>query len=223
MSLSVCSRARRHAPPLVAAASALFLSACCAAPIPNHAVPSGAVPSGFFNGMCHGALMLIDGLRIAFGADIALYDVTNAGWWYDAGFLLGSMLFGGFFLALFRVGIDGIFTGDMRTENTRAIVGGAINAAILGLAFLLADWSHLAPRPTALKLLAPPAMCGVGYGFWHRVTSLASLPASLVFDDTAIYQVGCSASYDFGYILPQLIFVALALLAFVIGMKSAFR
>jgi hypothetical protein len=182
---------------------------------------SGPAPSGFFNGVCHGALMLVDGIRIAAGAPIALYDVVNTGWGYDAGFLLGSMLFGSVFLTVLRAGLSWLLAASMGDEIVKSVVGNVISALFIGVAFLLADWSHLVPR--VVGDLGQAAACGVGLGAWHRVTALFALVGQLVFDDLAIYQVGCSAGYSIGYVLPQAIFGVLAMVVFLAGWKTSRR
>lgn len=165
-------------------------------------------------------LMLVDGIRIAAGAPIALYDVVNTGWAYDAGFLLGSMLFGGLFLTVLRAGLSWLLAANMSDEIVKSVVGNVISGLFVGVAFLLADWSHLVPR---VGDVGQAQACGVGLGAWHRVTALFALVGQLVFDDVAIYQVGCSAGYSIGYVLPQAIFGLLAVVAFLAGWKTSRR
>jgi hypothetical protein len=165
--------------------------------------------------------MLVDGIRIAAGAPIALYDVVNTGWGYDAGFLLGSMLFGGVFLTVLRAGLSWLLAASMGDEIVKSVVGNVISALFVGVAFLLADWSHLVPR--VVGDVGQAEACGVGLGAWHRVTALFALAGQLVFDDLAIYQEGCSAGYSIGYVLPQAIFGVLAMVVFVAGWKTSRR
>jgi len=71
----------------------LALSACAAS---TNSMVGAAPRSGFLMGLWHGAISPITFLVSLFSSDVAIYEVRNAGHWYDLGFLLGcSIAFSG--------------------------------------------------------------------------------------------------------------------------------
>ena len=66
----------------------LVLAACAAGP--NDAVASGgAHAAGFWLGLWHGLIAPISFLVSLFRDSVSVYEVRNAGNWYDFGFILG--------------------------------------------------------------------------------------------------------------------------------------
>jgi hypothetical protein len=75
---------------LSVAAALLALAGCATQPHPN--LP--ASPPGFFSALLHGFLApfaLVAGILF----DVRIYAYPNTGWWYDLGFLIGLMPWGG--------------------------------------------------------------------------------------------------------------------------------
>ena len=70
--------------------AALVLSGCFAGSNPAHGTP-GADGSlaGFWLGLWHGMLAPLAFLVSLFSQRVGVYEVHNAGAWYDLGFLLG--------------------------------------------------------------------------------------------------------------------------------------
>ena len=66
---------------------ALLIAGCAGQPPPD---TSGA--PGFFYGLLHGFLILID-FVIGLFSDVRIYAYPNSGGWYDFGFLLGASMF----------------------------------------------------------------------------------------------------------------------------------
>ena len=50
----------------------------------------GARPAGFLGGLWHGLICPITFLVSLFNPGIRIYEVNNAGLWYDLGFMLGA-------------------------------------------------------------------------------------------------------------------------------------
>lgn len=78
---------RRLRAALVLAVAAVLLTACAAGP--NDAVGTGT-QSGFWLGLWHGAISPVTFVVSLFNNDIEIYEVHNAGHWYDFGFVLGA-------------------------------------------------------------------------------------------------------------------------------------
>jgi len=51
-----------------------------------------ARPAGFWAGLWHGAISLVAFVVSLFSERVHMYEVRNAGGWYDFGFLLGVMI-----------------------------------------------------------------------------------------------------------------------------------
>lgn len=76
---------------LVATFALLALAASCAPANPVRA-PDGP---GFGRGLVHGWIAPVAFVISLFNDDVAIYDVKNAGGWYDFGFLFGLSFWGG--------------------------------------------------------------------------------------------------------------------------------
>jgi len=50
---------------------------------------------GFWGGLWHGIIVLFSFIGSLFSDDIAVYAVNNSGGWYDFGFWIGTLSFGG--------------------------------------------------------------------------------------------------------------------------------
>jgi hypothetical protein len=72
----------------------LFLGSCAAGP--NSMLGSTAEgaedPAGFFSGLWHGMISFITLIVSFFNSNVNIYEVHNAGWPYNIGFILGVML-----------------------------------------------------------------------------------------------------------------------------------
>lgn len=70
--------------------AALLLLASCAGPseLAGHPDAAGAT-AGFWRGLLHGILAPITFLVSLFTDRVSMYEVHNAGAWYDFGFLVG--------------------------------------------------------------------------------------------------------------------------------------
>lgn len=72
----------------------LFLSSCAAGP--NAAAGTGEDPAGFWLGLWHGIIFPVTLVISLFTDNVSVYEVANAGNWYDFGFFLGvAMSLGG--------------------------------------------------------------------------------------------------------------------------------
>lgn len=71
----------------VAVVLALALVGC--APGPNPAEGTGEA-AGFLLGLWHGLICVFTFFGSLFTDEITIYEVHNAGGWYDAGFLIGA-------------------------------------------------------------------------------------------------------------------------------------
>jgi hypothetical protein len=49
-------------------------------------------PAGFFSGLWHGMISFITLIVSFFNSNVNIYEVHNAGWPYNIGFILGVML-----------------------------------------------------------------------------------------------------------------------------------
>lgn len=67
-------------------ASALLLLSACAA---GDAQFTPESPADFWNGLWHGIISLITLIVHLFNDSVHVYEISNAGGWYDFGFLLG--------------------------------------------------------------------------------------------------------------------------------------
>ena len=74
----------------------LLLAACTpeANPLVGES-PTAGDPAGVLLGLWHGFIMLFTFLWSLFSDSVAIYEVHNAGWSYDLGYLLGVMFFFG--------------------------------------------------------------------------------------------------------------------------------
>ncbi len=63
----------------------LLLTACAA----GDAQFTQETPAGFWFGLWHGVIALISLLIHVFNQNVAVYEISNTGGWYDFGFLLG--------------------------------------------------------------------------------------------------------------------------------------
>lgn len=81
------SRTRRCAVFLAIVGVTAVIAGCAGQPPPD---TSGA--PGFFYGLLHGFLILIDFVVGRF-SDVRIYAYPNSGGWYDFGFLLGASMF----------------------------------------------------------------------------------------------------------------------------------
>lgn len=64
---------------------ALFITACTA----GNTQFTGQTPAGFWYGLWHGAISIITLVIHLFNESVMVYERSNAGGWYDFGFLLG--------------------------------------------------------------------------------------------------------------------------------------
>ncbi len=64
----------------------LFLLTACTAGDPQFTQDS---PAGFWYGLWHGVIAFISLIIHLFNENVAVYEVSNTGGWYDFGFLLG--------------------------------------------------------------------------------------------------------------------------------------
>ncbi|MFH1143174.1 MAG: hypothetical protein V1774_01355 [Candidatus Eisenbacteria bacterium] len=81
-------------PVLATGIAILVLAAGCAAGNVRYAFH----PAGFWAGLWHGAISLVTFVISLFSDTIHMYEMNNAGEWYDGGFLLGALLvWGGIF------------------------------------------------------------------------------------------------------------------------------
>ncbi len=68
----------------------LLLTACAPGPNPEIGTAGAAeAPAGFWLGLWHGVIVLVTFVVSLFTDDVTVYEVHNAGNWYDAGFVLG--------------------------------------------------------------------------------------------------------------------------------------
>lgn len=70
---------------------ALMLGSCAA----GDAQFSSDTPAGFWYGLWHGMISIIALIIHLFNENVAVYEVNNAGGWYDFGFLLGVIVIWG--------------------------------------------------------------------------------------------------------------------------------
>lgn len=66
---------------------AAVIAGCAEQPL-----PAGSGSPGFFYGLLHGFLILID-FVIGLFSDVRIYAYPNSGGWYDFGFLIGAGMF----------------------------------------------------------------------------------------------------------------------------------
>ena len=82
---------RRPATILLLVVLAVGLSGCAAGPNPEvgtAVAETGTVP-GFWYGLWHGVIAPVTFVLSLFTDEVTIYEVHNAGNWYDAGFMLG--------------------------------------------------------------------------------------------------------------------------------------
>lgn len=71
--------------------------------VPGDGTYTSSDPAGFFWGIWHGWIAPISLIISLFDHNIAIYETTNTGWWYDFGFYIAIISgFGG--ISLFRKG-----------------------------------------------------------------------------------------------------------------------
>lgn len=46
--------------------------------------------AGFLDGLWHGFISVVTLIISFFNCNVKMYETSNAGWWYDLGFLLGA-------------------------------------------------------------------------------------------------------------------------------------
>jgi hypothetical protein len=85
----------RHAVVLFAFASLLASCAPAANPLAGMATASGA-PAGFWLGLWHGLIVWVTFVISLFDPGVGVYELHNAGWPYDLGFVLGAGCLHGF-------------------------------------------------------------------------------------------------------------------------------
>ena len=73
---------------------AVLLSSCAAGTNPHTDTPreSAEEPAGFWLGLWHGMIILVTFVVSLFKSSIGVYEVHNAGWSYNLGFLLGILI-----------------------------------------------------------------------------------------------------------------------------------
>jgi hypothetical protein len=82
---------RRRAIWIILLSGVLVLAACAAGP--NDVAGTGSTQlAGFWPGLWHGIISPITLVVSLFNHDVGVYEVHNAGGWYNFGFLLGVML-----------------------------------------------------------------------------------------------------------------------------------
>jgi hypothetical protein len=76
--------------PLVLVVVVVVLAACAAGPNPQAGTTGGTdVVAGFWFGLWHGVIAPVTFVISLFNDEIGIYEVHNAGAWYDFGFVLG--------------------------------------------------------------------------------------------------------------------------------------
>jgi hypothetical protein len=79
---------------LAVIAVALLSAACVPGPNPlAHAAEHP--PAGFLLGLWHGLIIWVSFIVSLFDHHVSVYEVRNAGWTYDLGFVLGAACFHG--------------------------------------------------------------------------------------------------------------------------------
>ncbi len=86
---------------IVLCVMAVFLVVILSGCIPGDGTNTPEKPAGFFWGIWHGWVAPVSLVIGIFKKNIRIYEVNNAGWWYDLGFYIAIIGgFGGF--SLFR-------------------------------------------------------------------------------------------------------------------------
>jgi uncharacterized membrane protein len=52
-------------------------------------------PAGFWMGLWHGIISLVTFVISLFNSEVTIYEVSNSGWPYNLGFIIGVMIFYG--------------------------------------------------------------------------------------------------------------------------------
>ncbi len=69
----------------------LALAGCAAGPNPlAHHAADGRAAGGFLLGLWHGAIIWVTFVVSLFDHGVSVYEVHNAGWSYDLGFVIGA-------------------------------------------------------------------------------------------------------------------------------------
>lgn len=83
----------RVVPAALLLGAVLVLASCAAGPNPD---VSAEAQAGFWLGLWHGVIVPVTFVLSLFTDEISVYEVSNTGNWYDAGFVLGlTVSFGG--------------------------------------------------------------------------------------------------------------------------------
>jgi len=72
---------------------AMQLVSC--APGPNAAETKNDTAAGFWRGLWHGFIVLFTFIISLFNDSVNIYEVNNNGGWYNFGYLIGILSFGG--------------------------------------------------------------------------------------------------------------------------------
>lgn len=82
---------------VLAAVVLVVLSSCTAGPNSLAGTPGlGGEPAGFLLGLWHGLIAFVTFIVSLFNPSVNVYEVHNAGWPYNLGFIIGVMIaFGG--------------------------------------------------------------------------------------------------------------------------------
>lgn len=72
---------------------AMQLVSC--APGPNAAETGSDAAAGFWRGLWHGFIVLFTFIISLFNDGVNIYEVNNNGGWYNFGYLIGILCFGG--------------------------------------------------------------------------------------------------------------------------------
>ena len=75
---------------IVVVLAVIFLTSCA----PGN-VKFDTDPAGFWMGLWHGFISLITFIISLFNDKVTIYEVSNSGWPYNLGFILGIMIFYG--------------------------------------------------------------------------------------------------------------------------------
>jgi len=71
-------------------AAAILISGCAPGPNPLAHTAGAGPPAGFLLGLWHGAIIWITFFVSLFDPSVCVYEVHNAGWSYNLGFVIGA-------------------------------------------------------------------------------------------------------------------------------------